>query len=508
MNELKLYNTIDCQINRSSILSRNAIVYEKLILEALDAFDTGSPDRGLMDYIYNDVLNKKIQHAKASVERFGNELFGVLICTLKEMLTDDDIAALKKECVGLYCDGWGEGFEQVDLKIPNSNDILNVSFYAIYGSFFHKQYRMEEIETEEGLRAVLSSTNDIQHYAFQHLDFARLDIDFSSKTFNHCLFLGCNTPQGLLDSIGDGCHVYSSTNLVFNPFINRLYTKDDLFAGYEHGVPISYEQTLDKKIYNHYVVNEKEALNIKETLFRNLHDHSISNAIKDFLEAYDEKKLIAVMGGHDLDRGDVDYIKIARISKKLTELGYLMLSGGGPGAMEATHLGAWMAGKSENDLATCIAILAQAPSYSDDHWLDKAYEVLILFPSSKYESLGIPTWLYGHEPPTLFATKIAKYFANSVREDGLLTIAKGGIIFAPGGAGTMQEIFQEATQNHYLSFGYASPMVFLNTDFWTNNRPIYPLLKKLTDEGKYKNLIISVYDSEKSIVEEIQKFGE
>ncbi len=64
----------------------------------------------------------------------------------------------------------------------------------------------------------------------------------------------------------------------------------------------------------------------------------------------------------------------------------------------------------------------------------------------KCKSIGIPTWLYGHEPPAPFATHIAKYFANSVREDGLLTIAKHGVIFAPGSAGTTQEIFQDATQ--------------------------------------------------------------
>ena len=65
---------------------------------------------------------------------------------------------------------------------------------------------------------------------------------------------------------------------------------------------------------------------------------------------------------------------------------------------------------------------------------------------TKYVSLGIPTWLYGHEPSTPFATHIAKYFVNSVREDTILTVAYGGIIFTPGSAGTLQEIFQEAVQ--------------------------------------------------------------
>ena len=42
------------------------------------------------------------------------------------------------------------------------------------------------------------------------------------------------------------------------------------------------------------------------------------------------------------------------------------------------------------------------------------------------ESLGVPTWVYVDEPTTGFATHIAKYFTNSIREDGLLAIARSG----------------------------------------------------------------------------------
>jgi hypothetical protein len=65
------------------------------------------------------------------------------------------------------------------------------------------------------------------------------------------------------------------------------------------------------------------------------------------------------------------------------------------------------------------------------------------------ESVGIPTWYYGNEPPNLFASHTGKYFFNSVREDGLVSIASGGIVFGPGNAGTVQEIFQDAPLNYY-----------------------------------------------------------
>jgi len=57
--------------------------------------------------------------------------------------------------------------------------------------------------------------------------------------------------------------------------------------------------------------------------------------------------------------------------------------------------------------------------------------------------------LYGHEPPNLFSFHIAKYFYNSLREDGLVTISNAGLIFAKGNAGTVQEIFQDTTLVYY-----------------------------------------------------------
>ena len=72
-------------------------------------------------------------------------------------------------------------------------------------------------------------------------------------------------------------------------------------------------------------------------------------------------------------------------------------------------------------------------------------------------SIGIPTWFYGHEPPNAFASHIAKYFANATREDGLLARSNAGVVFLPGAAGTVQEIFDNATPNYYESRGEPTP---------------------------------------------------
>ena len=297
-----------------------------------------------------------------------------------------------------------------------------------------------------------------------------------------------------------------SIRMPFDIFREQLYSAESLYKGYQPGKPLSFRECYDQQVYQHYLKAGKSATEIKETLARTLHDHSMTNAMTDFLAQFAEKQVVGIMGGHGLLRNEEAYRQVVMVSKTLAENDCLMVSGGGPGAMEATHLGAWMAGRTEEDTNDALAILQEAPSYKDIRWLDTALQVMEKYPQEKYVSLGVPTWLYGHEPATPFATHIAKYFDNSIREDSILTIAKGGIIYSPGSAGTMQEIFQEAVQNHYLSFGYASPMIFMNKQYWTEEMPVYRLMQHLVDKGKYKNLLMSLTDSLDEIVKTLLDF--
>src|SRR5205814_2800873 len=128
---------------------------------------------------------------------------------------------------------------------------------------------------------------------------------------------------------------------------------------------------------------------------------------------------------------------------------HVVATGGGPGAMEAANLGAFLAGSSRDQLAATVASLAAVPSVhpSVDQWASKALTVVDGVRGR--ETLGIPTWFYGDEPPNLFATAIAKYFRNATREAILLQVCDAGIVFLPGVGGTVQEIFQDACENYY-----------------------------------------------------------
>lgn len=368
---------------------------------------------------------------------------------------------------------------------------------------------MKQIESIEAFEAQLQHSR-WRHIAVQGLDLSTYTQAIQNILFEDCVFLGCELePEADYYLLHHDVALFPKLKVPYEMYRNKLYSQEDLYANFDWHKPKSYTACLDYKVYRHFLETGKgQASSIHETLARRLHDHAITDALTGFLSKLeDEREVVAIMGGHGMLRGAEDYNKVARIAKALCEEGYLLISGGGPGAMEATHLGAWLADRPQADLDSAIEILAQAPSYKDKLWLAKAFQVIERFPRiTKYDSLGIPTWLYGHEPPTPFASLIAKYFANSVREEGLLAIAKGGVIFAPGSAGTIQEVFQDACQNHYLSFGLSSPMVFLNTSYWTKERPVYPLLQQMVQENKYLNLLLSIYDEEQEVLAEIRRF--
>ncbi len=288
----------------------------------------------------------------------------------------------------------------------------------------------------------------------------------------------------------------------------RLYNATELYDGYTHQRPESFEVCLDSRIYRHYISAGKQTDSVEETVARTFHDLGIYIALGEFFRCHNYLNCVGIMGGHALLRTDDMFRHIAFLSKQLTEHGFIMLSGGGPGAMEATHLGAWMAGGDSKQLEEALHIMEVAPSFSDPGWLETAFEVIDRYPQTHYDSLGIPTWLYGHEPTTPFATHIAKFFDNSIRENHILTLPFGGVVYTPGSAGTIQEVFQDAVQNHYLSFGFSSPMIFLGSKFWTEDVPLYPLLQKMMENGKYKNLSMTLTDDFEEVVHTLLDFQE
>jgi hypothetical protein len=49
-------------------------------------------------------------------------------------------------------------------------------------------------------------------------------------------------------------------------------------------------------------------------------------------------------------------------------------------------------------------------------------------------------------------------------------------------------------------------MIFFGKDFWTEQIPIFPLLKDLTHAGMYKNLILSITDDPEEVISQLMNF--
>ena len=156
-------------------------------------------------------------------------------------------------------------------------------------------------------------------------------------------------------------------------------------------------------------------------------------------------------------------------------------------------------GASSDILDDSISHLASMPDYRPDvaAWARVGLDVCKPLPAGF--TLSIPTWFYGHEPSGVFATHIAKYFSNALREDALLSHCLGGLVVLPGAAGTVQEIFQCATRAYYTpDCETPTPIVLLGRDHWTRRLPAWDLLQALGDGramGSHVHLVDSPADA-------------
>jgi predicted Rossmann-fold nucleotide-binding protein len=334
--------------------------------------------------------------------------------------------------------------------------------------------RPTEIESlAEFDRVVARGIGSLSGFHLQSVDLSARAEALAGLEVEGAVFLGCRFaeagPGGEADVRGRGGLVFPSVpDVPFDAYRGALYTPAELYQGLEDG----YAATLDAAAY----AWSRSPRTLDKSLAMALHDHAIDDAVEEFAHG---RRLVGVMGGHAVRRDAPGYLDAARLGRSLGPH-LTVLTGGGPGAMEAANLGAWLSGGSDDDLVAAVARLAEVPDFSPDvtAWARAGLDVLERIPAGT-TSLGVPTWFYGHEPPNVFATHCAKYFRNALREDKLIQLCRGGIVLLPGAAGTVQEIFQAACANYYAAPGQVAPMVLVGRDHWTGQVPVWPLLEVL-----------------------------
>lgn len=93
-------------------------------------------ERGLAVYLGNRLLKRKVFSMNPTVEMWNGELWGVLEVKSHGALSPQELSGLMEEWLGQESDGWGEGFEQREIKTEEGD--LCVSFWHSGDDFFIK----------------------------------------------------------------------------------------------------------------------------------------------------------------------------------------------------------------------------------------------------------------------------------------------------------------------------------------------------------------------------------
>jgi len=331
----------------------------------------------------------------------------------------------------------------------------------------------------------------LDRWVFHEVDFSSIPLDeWEQYSLRGALFLGCTFPSSEHSVRQRGGQVWEQfRDIPFKAFRRNLYSQKELLSRGD-------------AIYHHFL----EKKDFTTLLAQSLHDFSMNDALGQYLVG---KFPVGVMGGHRLRRNSVEYRDLVLLCRSLARAGFLIVTGGGPGAMEAANLGGYLVDKTDEEVNEAIRLISANVGYEDTVEVEynntqPAQNVIDRFgvPTSDIPSLGVPTFRYGHEPSNRFAAFHGKFFSNAIREDGLLQLSTAGIIFTRGGAGTRQEIFQAACHNTYAITPEATrPMIFVGQDYWQISG-LYDMLAKFAEgEEFHKYLLMS--DNNEEILQKL-----
>lgn len=177
---------------------------------------------------------------------------------------------------------------------------------------------------------------------------------------------------------------------------------------------------------------------------------------------------VSVFGSARTKEEDTYYKLAVSISKKISEAGYGVITGGGPGIMEAGNRGASLAG------GTSVGLNIDLP----------------------FEQ---------HDNPYIDADKSLDFDYFFVRKVMFVKYSQGFVVM-PGGFGTLDELFEAITliQTHKIG---KFPIILVGSDFWTG---LLDWIKgTMLKEGNISSEdldLIKIADTEYEVVEIIDAF--
>lgn len=211
---------------------------------------------------------------------------------------------------------------------------------------------------------------------------------------------------------------------------------------------------------------------IKED-FRKTFQWRIFRIMAEFIDGFhfiaDFKKTVSIFGSTCFSSSNPYYQEARKLGKLLAKAGYAVITGGGPGIMEAANRGAFEAGGKS------VGLNIQLPE-------------------------GQRTNPYVKSPMGFHY-----FFTRKV----MLSFASQAYIFFPGGFGTLDEFFEMVMLVQTKKFTRPVPIIAVGKEYW---QPLFDWLKKEVYQKqkaiKKKDLeIFHLVDSAEEAFEIIKKSG-
>src|SRR5690554_1051335 len=224
-----------------------------------------------------------------------------------------------------------------------------------------------EIDTLDDFdHRMASGAHRLSGWHIQDVDLSDRGADLRRCDVAGALFLGCTfTPADEVSVRARGGIVFPEIPLApIDTYRARLYEPRELYDAEP------YQNTFDAHAYAWSQQRRTRDLALAQAL----HDHSLDGALTDWVR---ERQVVGIMGGHRMLRGAVDFAGTARLAHRLGTT-YTIATGGGPGAMEAGNLGAYLSHLPDAALTDALALLAAQPSFRPDidAWARSAFGVL------------------------------------------------------------------------------------------------------------------------------------
>jgi len=192
--------------------------------------------------------------------------------------------------------------------------------------------------------------------------------------------------------------------------------------------------------------------------------------IGELVEGFDKlsgiEPAVTIYGSARVKPGEELYAKTEEIARRLGEIGFSIITGGGPGVMEAANKGALEAG---------------------------------------VKSIGVNIELSEEQMPNAYSTMSLSFRHFFVRKVLLVKYATAFIIM-PGGLGTLDELTEVLTlmQTHKIK---PFPVILFNSNYWTG---LLEWLRTYTLAGGYiaeEDLnLLRVCDDTDEVIEAVQKW--